>query len=535
MSSAADDPSYPKGHADCELFKLYPDLYKAIFADRRNILIFGAGGCGKSYVIGMIKRESMRLDIQCDLTSTTGVSAHALGYAASTIHRFTSIKLGDKPIEVILKNIRQNPDKLKRWKNAEILVIDEVSMLGSQILSLISKLGQDIRMGRKEIKALIAAKQPVPPFGGLQVIFSGDFMQLQPINDKFAFESPAWNTLNLFNFRVTHPYRYPDQKHFEMLSRVRVGEQTDDDIKALRARVEAYEEYRRKERSGELKEDIKPTRIYPLKKDVETINLSELEKLEGDTIVYEADDVIVIKTTKEGNHAVNPDSINTAEYSEYMDSIVSPEILLKCGAQVMLTKNLSVEEGLVNGARGVVLECHDERVVVKFKCGMVVDIVPHAYEFEDDKVTMIRSQFPLILAWSCTIHKAQGSTLDYAIIDLGTSLFCEALGYVALSRCKTLDGLFIINLMPKMIKASATALAFEKRIVAGSVMAPKLDINPAPEEAIKVDRLAELAIEIEENAGCNHTTGINMVCKKCKTEKIKARQSEISTDLTFNG
>lgn len=535
MSVHEEGKRYPSGYEDSDLFKTYPDLYEAVFVNHRNILISGSAGCGKSFGISMIKRECIRLAIQCDLTSTTGVSAHALGYGASTVHRFTAIKLGDKPIEVILKNIRQNPDKLKRWKNSQMLVIDEVSMLGASILELISKIGQEIRLGKKEIRARTAAKQPIPPFGGLQVIFSGDFMQLQPIKDKFSFESSIWPQLNLFNFRVTHPYRYPDPKHFEMLSRVRIGKQTGDDIAALRTRVEAYEEYRGRERAGEIKDDdIKPTRIFPLKKDVETINLAELEKLEGDTIIYDAEDIILIKTTKEGKLVVSPDSVNTADYCEYMDSIVSPEILLKVGAQVMLTKNLSVEEGLVNGARGVVEECHDERIVVRFKCGMIIDIIPHAFEYEDDKVMITRQQFPLILSWAMSCHKSQGSTLDFAIIDLGSSLFAPGMGYVMLSRCKTLQGIFINNIMPQMIRPDETALAFETALAQGSVCAPVIvdikekEVETKDDEKDPVDeleaRLSDTAIEIEEKVGCLHKSGITMVCKLCRAKKVKARE-----------
>jgi len=527
----SEEIRYPQDYKESELFKLYPDLYESIFVHKRNVLISGMGGTGKSYTIGMIKREFNRLNIICDLTSTTGVSAHALGYGASTLHRWSSIKLGKDPAEVILKNIRQAPDKLKRWKNCECLVIDEVSMLGSSILELVSKLGQEIRIGRKEMKRLFSKKIPIPPFGGLQVIFSGDFLQLQPINDKFAFESLVWPRLNLYIFKLSHPYRYPDIKHFEMLARIRLGEHTAEDINMLRTRVVAYEEYRRKERAGELKENIKPTRIYPLKRDVEAINISELQKLEGDTIVYEAEDTIMIKTTKDGVLVIHPDSINTNDYSEYMDSIVSSEILMKPGAQVMLTKNLSVEEGLTNGSRGVVLECHDERIVVEFKCGMIVDIIPHPYEFSDDKVDVVRHQFPLILADAVTCHKQQGSTLDYAIIDLGTSLFCSGLGYVMLSRCKTLEGILIINLMPKMIYANETALEFEKSLVKEATSETKLIQKESVEDTDKiVDHLAYLALEIEEKVGCKHSTGISIICKLCKIEKIKSRTEYEQTE-----
>jgi len=442
-----------------ELETLYPDLYKAIFIDRRNVLITGPGGCGKSYTIGLIKKEFSLRNIRCDVTSTTGVSAHSIG--GTTIHRFGSIKLGDKPLSNIINYIKSSPDRVNRWKQCDVLVIDEVSMLGGNTLSLLSEVAQLIRYGKRGIRSFVKSNNKVPPFGGIQIIFSADFMQLLPVNDVLAFKSNVWTDLDLYKYRLETPYRYPDINHFNLLSRVRVGEFTKDDIEALRSRVKAYEEYKFNEFNNKLKCNIKPTRIYPLKRDVDSINMSELEKLDGDSICYEADDTIIIKTTKEGKPMISPSELNEIEYMEYMDSIIPREIILKPGCQVMLTKNLSVEDGLVNGSRGVVDECTDTGVIVRFKCGIVCNISPEQYEYEDDNVNVIRHQFPLVLAWSMTIHKSQGSTLDYAIIDLGTSLFAENMGYVALSRCKTLDGIFIVNLIPERIRPNKESLEFE--------------------------------------------------------------------------
>jgi ATP-dependent DNA helicase PIF1 len=534
----------PEGGTESDLYKTYPDLYKAIFVDRRNVLLSGPGGTGKSYTIGMVKRETMRLNLQCDLTSTTGVSAHGLGHGASTVHRFTSIRLGDKPLNVILEWIRGAQDKKKRWTKSQILVIDEVSMLGKKILDLINTVGQEIRIGSRELRKLRKAKLPILPFGGLQVIFSGDFLQLRPVNDDFSFESDVWAQLNLLVYRMSNPYRYPDPKYFDFLSRIRVGEQTEADIDALKLRVVAYEERMRKERAGELKEDIKPTRIYPLKKNVEVINLEELDKLDGDVYAYEATDLIMVRRDKDGNPVIRPEFINGGEYSEYMDSIAPHEILLKPGAQVMLTKNLSVEEGLVNGARAVVLACHDERITVKFKSGLVQDIVAHPYEFEDEKVLCTRSQFPLILAWALTVHKTQGATLDSAIMDLGTTVFQAGMAYVALSRVKTLEGLYVTNLMPKMIRADETALAFERKLIEGSTAAPRIDHSTENRSATSpkgvfesepggkddekepgepADSVEDQVKEIEEMAGCKHRSGLTVLCKLCKQDKLQLK------------
>lgn len=486
---------YPEGYENTELYKLYPELYQAVFIDKRNIYISGPGGTGKSYSIGLIKKECNRLRINCSLTATTGVAAHGLGNGASTIHRWSSINLGDKPAEVITKNIRTTKERSRRWKDTDVLVIDEVSMLGSQILTLIDRVGKDIRIGKRETKKLLSEKMPIPCFGGIQVILSGDFLQLMPIGDDFCFKSPVWNELNLFYFRMTFPYRYPDENHFSLLSRVRVAKHTEEDIEAMRERVKAYEEYRKRERDGSLEESIKPTRIYSLKRDVEAINKVELEKLEGDVIAYEAEDTIIVKTNKEGVPIVSIDNLNTTEYMDYMDSIVDKEIMMKTGSQVLLTKNLSVDDGLVNGSRGVVIGCYDERITVKFKSGAQVDITPYNYEFEDDKVTVIRTQFPLILCWALTTHKIQGSTLDYAIIDIGTSIFSAGQAYVSLSRCRRLKDIMIINVMPEKIKADPEALEFEEKMTKISVLAKPI------ESISKTGKDEEVESEYPENPG----------------------------------
>jgi ATP-dependent DNA helicase PIF1 len=474
-----EESRYPEGYLESKLWKTYPDIYKAVFINHRNILLSSPGGCGKSFTIGMIKEESLRIGIKCVLTSTTGVSAHSI--KGETIHRFSGIKLADKPLEVILKSIKTKKDRVKAWKDVQILVIDEVSMLNAKVLELIEQVATNIRFSKRDMKAFKETNTPIPLFGGVQTIYSADFLQLPPIEGDFVFESLVWKKLDLVMFRLTHPFRYPDIDHFNMLSRIRVGEQTAEDIKNLKDRIKAYEQYRIEEKNNTNPNIIKPTRIYSLKKDVGDINLLELEKLEGDTYSYNANDVIIIKKSNEGKLVISAYEINTDEYVQYMDNIAPPELLIKINAQVMLTSNLDVENGLVNGSRGIVNECHDERISVKFRSGTVVDIIPQGYEYEDDKVQVVRYQFPLILAWANTFHKNQGITLDYAILDLGTSLFGPGMGYVGLSRCRTLQGILLVNIIPEKIKPHNKALAYEKELVNNSIHLKPVEIKEQKE------------------------------------------------------
>jgi hypothetical protein len=153
--------------------------------------------------------------------------------------------------------------------------------------------------------------------------------------------------------------------------------------------------------------------------------------------------------------------------------------------------NLSVEQELVNGSRGIVEACLDDRVTVKFRSGESIDITPYPHEFEDEIVTCVRNQIPLMLAWACTIHKSQSTTLDYLMGDCGTSVFAPGMAYVLLSRCKTLKGMLLSNFMQKMVRPHAKALEFERKM-ADCIMAPvsnqqneeRNDIEPSKEGVV---------------------------------------------------
>ena len=412
-----DLSGYPQDYEGSELYTVYPVLYKKIIVEKRNVLLTGPGGVGKSYTIGLIKRECDRLNIKCALTSTTGVSAYSLGLGASTIHRFSGIKLGDKPFLSILENIKTKKDIMNRWRDTNVLVIDEVSMLGSRVLTLIDNVAQNIRLGTYEIKNYKKHNKPIPVFGGLQIIFSADFLQLSPVNDEYCFKSPTWKALNLYIFKMETPYRYPDIDHFNFLCRIRKGFHTKDDIDRLFSRVTACNKYMSDLKNNKISNtEIKPTRIFSLKRDIENINLRELEMLDGDTVLYEATDTFVVKTDSNGVALANPDNINVNEYVDYMNNIAPFNVFLKPQAQIMLTKNLDIDLGLVNGSRGIVLKCEDEQVLVQFK-HTIIGITPYVYEYEDETILYNRVQFPLSLAWSSSCHKSQSMTLDSALID----------------------------------------------------------------------------------------------------------------------
>jgi ATP-dependent DNA helicase PIF1 len=503
---------WPDGYENSELFKHHPELYKALFVDKRNVFLSGEGGTGKSWIVAnMIKPESDRLAINCVMTSTTGVSANRLGRGAQTVHRWSGIRLGDKPADVVVGWIKQRPETKKRWKECKILIIDEMSMLNSVTFELLDEVGQRIKYNMRDLKAFRRDKIPIPTFGGIQLMATADFLQLPPVDGKFAFETALWERMNFFNYRLWEPKRYADLEHFQRLQRVRLGEMTDQDIEDFRARVKACDEYKKREREEGLDEEIKPTRIFARRADVDGVNVDELDNLEGEIICYESSDHIVVKQDKEGKHLIDPEKVNRLQYSDILDEICPPEVHLKPGAQVMLTRNLSVEQELVNGSRGIVEACLDDRVTVKFRSGESVDIVPYPHEFEDETVVCVRNQIPLILAWASTIHKSQSTTLDYVIGDCGTSVFAPGMAYVLLSRCKTLKGMLLSNFMAKMVKPHPKALEFEKKVRENSVMAAA----SKPIDENKIEDNKEVRNENEQKEG------------EIKDEEIKDESAKI--------
>ena len=452
----------------------YKKIYIYVFNKKRNIFLTGLGGTGKSQALLCIKRDSDLQNKICYVTSTTGISA--VNLRGQTIHRFSGIKIADKPIDVILKNIAmKNKECINRIKECEILILDEVSMLGQNVFEIIDRVFKHFKKNKL-------------PFGGIQLILSGDFLQLKPVNDEFCFKSNLWEQLNLKTIIMKTPYRYSSLYHFEMLKRIRLGTLNKDDIKILQSRVKAYKEYEKMTENQvesfqeyiKLSKDIckiihkytdfdnviKPTRLYSTKINVNDFNMRELDKLSGREYIFMAKDSCIDVETED-----EIDNVKVIQnYREYMDQTVPNKQILKEKAQVILTKNIDVDSGLSNGSRGVILnitkspETKELVVKVLFKNDLIVDINYQEFIQEDKHYKFTRKQIPLILGFAITIHKSQSMSLDYAIIDLGPSLFQSALGYVALSRVRTLDGILITKLFPTKIKADPEAIEFEKSI-----------------------------------------------------------------------
>lgn len=418
--------------------------------NKENILLHGPGGCGKSYCLKYIADYFQKKNKKIACTSTTGVSAINLcdserKISATTLHSWSGIGIGTLSAKKLIAKIYTKKEARERWLTTEILILDEVSMLGATLIDKIDYIGRHIR-------------QSDLPFGGLQVIFSGDFLQLPPVKDDWAFNSDVWESIKFHPYILTEPKRYDDLDYFNMLLRIRNGLHTLVDEKSIKARIVAYKNFLEiVKNSKENINIIKPTRIYSKKKDVDQENFSELEKLDGDVEEFIAVDNFTKITDK-----AKPDY-----YFEALDENIPRSIALKKGAQVMLKFNLDIKQGFVNGTRGVVLDIDagNQTVLVRFLNGKKLLVEKIVWTNEDKDGIATRTQIPLILAWSVTCHKCQSTTLDYAIIDLGPDIFCDGQAYVALSRVRNFRGLFITNFLSSSLRVNKEALGYSNTLI----------------------------------------------------------------------
>ena len=431
-----------------------PSQQKAIdkFINKENIFITGPGGSGKSAVIRKIVEHADKTGIRYQVCGLTGCASVLLKCGAKTLHSWSGIGLGKGAIEIVSHKVAANKYKRNNWRNVDLLIIDEVSMMSEHLIELLDMTAKKCRKNNRL-------------FGGLQVIFSGDFYQLAPVGDRddeskrthnFCFESPIFDQLfpNDNKICFNEIFRQTDNTYTKILNQIRVGKISKKSIKTLTDRVG-------KKYTGT---DIKPTRIYPLKKLVNKLNTTSMAKLTGSERKFkiEAAPIPDMSSFRELN--ITPDQIKTE--IEYLKNNVNCDktLVLKKGAQVMCIVNIDVDgssASICNGSQGVV-EDFDSVTgypIVKFRNGITRLMKPHSWDSElYPNVSVL--QVPLILAWAITIHKAQGASIELAEIDIGNSVFACGQTYVALSRVVSLDGLYLTSFNYKKIKVSSKVKKF---------------------------------------------------------------------------
>ncbi len=421
----------------------------AAIQEGRNIFLTGPAGTGKSYLLQHILENLKGKRIA--LTAMTGCAALLIStptHKAKTLHSWAGIGLGKESSIELCKKIRATYPVMKKWLCTDLLVIDEISMMTPDLLEKLNQIAKTLRKSEK-------------PFGGIQVLFVGDFFQLPPISregdTKFAFESPQWSEIIQSTIELSVINRQKDPQFQALLQEARKGKLSAPSVSLLKSRIIEWES-----------EEIKPTMLYSRRADVDRINFQHLKELKGERHTYEAKFVIASKAPA-GTTPPSPD--NPVVKKMDTDASYVVELELAVGAQVMLIVNLDIDEGLANGSRGIVTGFSETNLpIVKFKNGRHITIDYHCWPLGDDEY-VYRSQIPLQLAYAITNHKVQGATLDCALIDIGSTVFEYGQAYVALSRVKSIDSLYVKSLDQRVIKAHPKVVKFYSENSAPSLSA----------------------------------------------------------------
>lgn len=459
--------------------------------DGKSILITGPGGTGKTFLIRRIVQEMCHKII--GVSALTGAAATLMtDIHARTLHSWAGISAKDLSVDQQIRYVSRKADAVKRWQDTDILVIDEVSMLTPQIAVYLDEVGRRIRgrvfKGNKDI-----------PFGGIQLVFVGDFFQLPPIVPNGSPKTFIFEVLQSEREKGIIPpfasvirsrkqvivlkknYRQLTDPIFQgILDEIRYGKLSTKAKELLLSRVCKAPD-----------SDIVPTRILPTRAQVDEINTREMNKLSvitemryqaidmEKTIVYSTDESDMeptptwkeldrrpkdFLTEEEEDLTKNPSGMTELQAMQDADKSgrYDPNLVLRVGAQVMVTANIDLAKGIANGTRGVIRELNKDWVKITLKDGTLYKLRKYVFETAHNKVG--RKQLPLILAWAITIHKSQGQTIDYAEIDLGSRIFANGQAYVALSRVRSLDGLFIRSFTSGSIRTSEKVINFAKSI-----------------------------------------------------------------------
>ena len=391
------------------------------FKKGENILLVSPAGFGKSHTTKKMKKLTQK---NMYLTATTGVAAYNIG--GMTINSFLGIGSGEASAQELYRKVRMKEEIVSRIVSTDILVIDEISMMSACLFEKINYL-------------MMAIKKSPKFFGGIQVIFSGDFMQAMPIFKKqidrrLIFESDL--LLDNFNIiKLTKNYRqYDDLEFSQILTRMRMGETTSEDINTLNKKIGV--------KCNLLKE---PMFLTSTNRKASEINAIRMKNIREEEKIY--------KMKSSGSKDLKKDL-------EYQMSIKNMDTLvLKKTARVMLVKNIDTEIGLVNGAMGIIMEFVQGYPEVKFDNGIIRVIKEENWELNVDGLKAKIKQLPLMISYASTLWKSQSLTLKNAILDLG-DVFAEHMVYVALSRVSSLDGVYMKSFNPSKITVSQKCLEF---------------------------------------------------------------------------
>ena len=465
-----------------------------------NVFVTGPGGTGKTRLIQRIQQDAYEIGKKIQVCAMTGCAAVLLECGAKTIHSWSGIGLASGSVDYVVNKALKKRGIAKAWREIDILVVDEVSMMSEKIFTVLDQMGRNVRH-RYQI-----------PFGGIQVIFSGDFFQLPPVfrsalDDpecgRFCFESPLWGVVFSVNGQILleKNFRQKDAVYTKILNEIREGHLSKEHADILRAQIG-------KNLDGT---GLIPTQLYPTNEKVRDVNhIKMLELQDAPSCAFVMEKLDLMGSRKKAMLNASAMEIIEKEYENLMKGVLcDSEVKLKVGAQVMHIVNKTVtnaqgdKEFVCNGAQGIVVgfktvrrvadgmdvsgggirdflvstkvssesggderesgAVYEEVPVVRFQSGLTITVYHHEWMSEDVKGIGIR-QIPLILAWAVSIHKCQGMTMTIAEIDIGSSVFEFAQSYVALSRVQTLGGLYLKSFDSRKIRADPRAVEFYRSL-----------------------------------------------------------------------
>ena len=470
-----------------------------VLEQKKSVFFTGSAGTGKSVlmreIIAALRKKYQREPDRVAVTASTGLAACNVG--GVTLHSFAGIGLGKEDTPELVRKIKKNQKAKHRWMRTKVLIVDEVSMVDGELFDKLESIARQIRNNGR-------------PFGGIQLVITGDFFQLPPVPEngraaKFAFDAATWNTSVEHTIGLHHVFRQKDpskrlvcQMHMIVTNVSAVFAGMLNEMREGRLQPSSIQAFRSLSRPLSFGDELVATELFPTRNEVESANTTRLKSLQGQESAYEARDGGAI--------------IDKAQRDRLLQNCMAPEsISLKKGAQVMLIKN--VDESLVNGSLGQVVAFMDERQfdtytaqdyasqpdgtspstsdpstaapsgeptqkkiidsittarrwpVVRFMIadGTSRDLLcqPETWKVElpNGEVQASRNQIPLILAWALSIHKAQGQTLERVKVDLG-KVFEKGQAYVALSRATNMRGLQVLRFDPKKVVAHERVRTF---------------------------------------------------------------------------
>ncbi|KAF7330814.1 ATP-dependent DNA helicase PIF1 [Mycena venus] len=488
-------------------------ILRQVVDEGKNVFFTGSAGTGKSLllraIINALKRKYKTPDAVA-VTASTGMAASNIG--GMTIHAWGAVAPTPTEFEFQISCIKKCRPALQRWRQTKVLIIDEVSMVDGPLFTRICKIAENLRKNDH-------------PFGGIQLIVTGDFFQLPPVAKNatpvFAFECDEWKRCIEHTLTLTHVFRQKDDEFVDLLNQLRLGTITP----AASATFKALSRPLPPDPAG-----ILPTELFPLRQEVDRANSARLAAL---------------TTAEHSFHSRDSGTAPDDKRAKLLENMMAPQkLVLKVGAQVMLIKNL--DERLVNGSVGKVIgfwrqgdiqagpgiltksgngpirnvrlqpdgktpepriskndnkenapvsagpsgkvkaeadkgkgkekakvavsRDEEQYPLVEFPAldgsdSEAVLLVRDEFRVEDSQGTVLarRMQVPLILAWSISIHKSQGQTIHRVKIDLG-KVFEKGQSYVALSRAASMGGLQVLRFEASKVQAHPKVLKWNSTL-----------------------------------------------------------------------